>query len=255
MNIPGKLREDLKRIYGANDPLHYVEDIKAVTNPDTCQEELVVRLRVPSRYEKYIPEVYITSASPLNLDHWAIQQTRMMDDISTSMRPVKLSAKEVEDIRKIVEGPCHHTFSGGIKKGESSKKKDTIDFAKPERILFSGPYTHVFWPDGSKTSVRLGECDEHDEYNAFCAAIVKKLFGATHKAKKFLEGAKVIQKPKIKKGEPIPTEGHVMEEAPAPEVVEPEMVPMPGTTDPDWGEKHWGDCVAAEAEEVPDNAE
>lgn len=225
MNIPGKLRDDLKRIYGAIDPLNCIEDIEASYS---CDETLLrVTLRVPRSCEKFARSSPLCGA-PYSLDKWAREQAMMCGLVSPG-------------VPKAPE-----------KKAEAPKKKDTIDFVKPERILFSGPYTHVFWPDGSKTSVRLGEGQEHDEYTAFCSAVVKKLFGATHKAKKFLEGVKVIQKPKIKKGEPIPTEGHVVEEA---EAVELELVPMPGTTDPDWGQKHWGECVAAEAKEVPDNAE
>ena len=206
MNIPGKLREDLKRIYGANDPLHYVEDIKAVTNPDTCQEELVVRLRVPSRYEKYIPEVYITSASPLTLDHWALQQAKMMDLLSTSIfdkRPVE----------------C--------------KKSDTLPVyaGRPKKVFFNGNHTTLVWHDGSKTTVGVAPDEEFDEYTGFCTAIVKKLFGSSREAKKYMDKVKLVQKPKAKK--------------------KYDMVPMPGTTDPDWGKKHWGDCVAAE--EVSDN--
>lgn len=163
MNIPGKLREDLKRIYGANDPLHYIEDIKAETNPDTCQEELVVRLRVPCRYEKYIPEVYITSASPLTLDHWALQQARMMDAIS---RP----------ITAVVDNYTR--------------------FVKPSKVFLNGSHTTIVWPDGEKTTVGVGP---DTEYAGFCAAIVKKLFGSSREAEKFLDKVKIVQKPKAKK--------------------------------------------------------
>ena len=174
MNIPGKLREDLKRIYGANDPLHYVEDIKAVTNPDTCQEELVVRLRVPSRYEKYIPEVYITSASPLTLDHWALQQAKMMDLLSTSIfdkRPVE----------------C--------------KKSDTLPVyaGRPKKVFFNGNHTTLVWHDGSKTTVGVAPDEEFDEYTGFCTAIVKKLFGSSREAKKYMDRVKIVQKKKAKK--------------------------------------------------------
>lgn len=227
MDIPGKLRDDLKRIYGNIDPMNCIEDVTITENMDEtlCH----VTLRVPRGCNRYAKSSPLYGA-PYSLEHWAREQALMADLLSSPLGAQKAPEK----------------------KAEPPKKKDTIDFVKPERILFSGPYTHLFWPDGSKTSVKLGGGQEYDEYTAFCSAVVKKLFGATHKAKKFLEGVKVIQKPKIKKGEPIPTEGHVVEEA---EAVEPELVPMPGTTDPDWGEKHWGECVAAEAEEVPDNAE
>lgn len=183
MNIPGKLREDLKRIYGVADPLNYIEDARAETNPDTQQEEIIVRLRVPRHCEKYMDQLF---ANPFP------------------------TSTETDYIRRLVETefypPRFFGVSTGAQKapeGESVEFKTgkaiPVEFPKPERILFSGPYTHVFWPDGSMTSVRLGEGEEYDEYTAFCAAVVKKMFGATHKAKKFLEKVKVIQKKKVKK--------------------------------------------------------
>lgn len=76
---------------------------------------------------------------------------------------------------------------------------DAVNALKPERILYSGPKTIVFWPDGTKTIVSRMEGQEHDEYGAFCAAVVKKMFGTTHKAQKFLDTIKVNPEPKVKK--------------------------------------------------------
>lgn len=180
MNIPGKLREDLKRIYGANDPLHYIEDIKAETNPDTCQEELVVRLRVPRHYERYIPEVYITSASPLTVDHWAKERF---------LRPVNLSPSEVSDLRKLIEGGCRPHFF----------ESNAVKFVKPAKVFLNGSHTTLVWPDGEKTTVGVGPDTEYDEYAGFCAAIVKKLFGSSREAEKFLDRVKIVQKKKAKK--------------------------------------------------------
>jgi hypothetical protein len=76
---------------------------------------------------------------------------------------------------------------------------DAINWLTPKRIVYSGPKTIVFWPDGTKTILSRMDGQEHDEYYAFCAAIVKKMFGSTPKAKKFLESVKVVQEPKVKK--------------------------------------------------------
>lgn len=171
MNIPGKLRDDLKRIYGNIDPLNCIEDVMITENWDEtlCH----VTLRVPRScdiYAKSSPKY----CDPCSLGHWAREQ--IMN--------------------------CGLVY-GGVQKAPEKKaeppKKNNTDFAQPKRVVFSGPYTHLFWPDGSKTSVRLGEGEEHDEYTAFCAAIAKKLFGATHKAKKFLDKVKIVQEPKVKK--------------------------------------------------------
>lgn len=173
MELVGKLKQDLRRIYGANDPMNYIEDIRAETNPDTAQEELVVRLRVPRHYEKYIPEVYITSSSPFAVDHWAIQQARMMDAIS---RPL------------------------------TARVDNSTRFVKPERVYFNGNHTTVVWPGGEKTIVGLGPDTPYDEYAGFCAAIVKKLFGSSREAEKFMNKIKIVQKKKAKKSKEVLTD-------------------------------------------------
>lgn len=179
MNIPGKLREDLKRIYGANDPMNYIEDIKAETNPDTCLGELIVRLRVPRHYERYIPEVMYTSASPFTLDHWALQQAKMMDLLSSPLR----DPKPVE---------------------WKTGKALPVQMVKPERVYFNGSHTTLVWPDGEKTTVGVGPDTQYDEYAGFCAAIVKKLFGSSREAEKFLDKVKIVQKKRVKKVKEVP---------------------------------------------------
>lgn len=74
----------------------------------------------------------------------------------------------------------------------------------PERVLYSGDRTIVFWDDGDKTIVKLGDGEQFDEYAGFCAAFTKKMFGSTHKAKKFLKSVKVEQKVKKQKKEGVP---------------------------------------------------
>ena len=46
----------------------------------------------------------------------------------------------------------------------------------PKRIIFNGPATIVFWKDGSKTIVKRAKKDKDNKYNAFCAALAKKIF-------------------------------------------------------------------------------
>lgn len=211
MNIPGKLREDLKRIYGNIDPLNCIEDVVITENMDEtlCH----VALRVPRGCERYVRSFTLRDV-PYGAERWAREQAMMADLLSSPPGAQK-----------------------------APEKKDTIDFVKPERILFSGPKTIVFWPDGSKTMVSLGEGQEHDEYTAFCSAVVKKLFGATHKAKKFLDKVKVVQEPKVKK----PKEDKPWEQM--------ETMPMPGTETPGWGEKHWGARAVAEEGETDEDRE
>lgn len=197
MNIPGQLREHLKRIYGANDPLNYIEDLVIKETP--CDTQIDVTLRIPRGCLKYAEYVGELMSPPSSLTH-------VLEDAFGLVSPGVPKAPECKG-RKVYIG-----------------QKAPIKWTMPDRVVYSGPKTLVFWPDGSKTMVSLREGEEYDEYAAFCAAVVKKMFGATHKAKKFLDSIKVIQKKKKKQAEP-------------------ELVPMPGTTQPDWGE-----CVVAEEE-------
>ena len=63
------------------------------------------------------------------------------------------------------------------------------EFLPPLRIIHHGPATVVFWKHGTKTVVKLMEGDVYDEYNAFCAAFVKKVYGSTNAVKKAIEAA------------------------------------------------------------------
>ena len=206
MELVGKLKQDLRRIYGANDPMNYIEDIRAETNPDTQQEELVVRLRVPGRSEKFIPEVYITS-SPCIIDHWAKERALRADILATSILDKEPLA---------------------WKKGAPLSVQD----GRPKKVFFNGQHTTLLWHDGSKTTVGVAPDEEFDEYTGFCTAIVKKLFGSSNEAKKYMDKVKVVQKKRDKKKKP-------------------DMVPMPGTSDPDWGKKHWGSEAYPEEACVP----
>lgn len=69
----------------------------------------------------------------------------------------------------------------------------------PKRIIFSGPKTIVFWYDGTKTIVSCAEDEAYDPYNAFCAALAKKMFGSTSAAKAYLKKNSEYHSPKVKK--------------------------------------------------------
>lgn len=67
------------------------------------------------------------------------------------------------------------------------------------RILKSGPYTHVFWADGTKTSVRRSPDEEDNNYAAFTAALAIKMYGSNSALKRMLKDKTEVQKPKEKK--------------------------------------------------------
>ena len=51
----------------------------------------------------------------------------------------------------------------------------------PEKIIYNGPATIVFWLDGTKTVVKRSKKDKDNKYNAFCAALAKKIYGSNSK--------------------------------------------------------------------------
>ena len=66
-------------------------------------------------------------------------------------------------------------------RAKASKSKTPVSITKitPNKIIFSGPKCIVLWEDGTKTIVSLSEKDDWNEYDAFCAALAKKIFGTT----------------------------------------------------------------------------
>lgn len=70
-----------------------------------------------------------------------------------------------------------------------------------KQILVSGPCTIVFWGDGTKTMVRCKECTPFNPYNAFTAALAKKIYKTNSQVNKILDRKlKVEYKKKVKKG-------------------------------------------------------
>lgn len=69
---------------------------------------------------------------------------------------------------------------------------------KIKKIIYSDRKTIIIWGDKTKTIVSCKEDDIFDPYAGFCAAVTKKLFGSTSKAKKFVtkvSGVDVISEP------------------------------------------------------------
>ena len=50
-------------------------------------------------------------------------------------------------------------------------------FYVPKRIIYNNPATIVFWKDGTKTVVKKAAKEPYNKYNAFCAALAKKIYG------------------------------------------------------------------------------
>lgn len=146
--------DELRRIFG-RDPMDFVDSVRHEMDHSWGEHKLVLTLHVPGSCEQYL------KSSPL------YHHEAHVDFFS-----------ECASHTDVPEKP---------------KKENATEFIKPERIVYSGPKTILIWPDGTKTIVSLMEGDKPDEYAAFCSAIVKKMFGSTHKAKKFLESIKTYK--------------------------------------------------------------
>ena len=68
-------------------------------------------------------------------------------------------------------------------------KKSKQEVPAIKRIVYHDPATIVFWQDGTKTVVKCMDGEPFEKYAGFCAALAKKVFGSTSKAKK-VAGAK-----------------------------------------------------------------
>lgn len=66
----------------------------------------------------------------------------------------------------------------------------------PERIVKSGKATIVFWEDGTKTVVKRSDDEPDNEYNAYLAALGKRIYGSNSALKRLIRDYTVVQKPK-----------------------------------------------------------
>ena len=59
-------------------------------------------------------------------------------------------------------------------------------FYVPKRIIYNDPATIVFWKDGTKTVVKKAAKEPYNKYNAFCAALAKKVYGNNSRVNAFV---------------------------------------------------------------------
>lgn len=68
-----------------------------------------------------------------------------------------------------------------------------------EVIFHDDTHTTIRWEDGTSTDVSCGEGEQYNEYEGFCAAIVKKLFGGTGAAKRVMREKNLTEQRRIAK--------------------------------------------------------
>lgn len=175
MNMSELLRRDLTRIFRGHDPLNHIENLRIEETPDGTH--CVAHMKV-AQVPPYLGNHPVFCARPL------AQPT--LEALAAQAKVAAMLGEFAS--REVQNAPATRIIS-----------IEAVDLLKPTKIIYSGPKTVVFWLDGTKTIVSLMEGQEYDEYTAYCAAVVKKLFGSTYKAKKFLESVAVRPEPKPKK--------------------------------------------------------
>ncbi len=76
-----------------------------------------------------------------------------------------------------------------------------VEYVVPEveQVFFNGRHTTVVWEDGEKTTVGCMKNEPFDEYAGFAAAVLKRLYGSSTEAKRYLDERKIVQQIKEKK--------------------------------------------------------
>jgi len=128
-----------------------------------------------------------------------------MEDLSTTLTYTLDAFPAYDTISTTINSDicCGYSSSSSvsntIKKHEETKKaekKTYSDKFMPERILYNDPATIVFWKDGTKTVVKKSKEEKFNKYNAFCAALAKKIFENNSRVNKIVQSG-VNQKPGI----------------------------------------------------------
>lgn len=103
------------------------------------------------------------------------------------MRGKDLSDEQILAIVELVIGQSSSPYSGMWLARVPSCCELQDEPYRPERVIFSGDKTIVFWKDGGKTIVSCAEGQPFDEYTGFVAALAKKVYGSTSRVKKILK--------------------------------------------------------------------
>jgi hypothetical protein len=88
--------------------------------------------------------------------------------------------KNVDVILTLLTTPYESSSSFTWKVG-----KEKVDVT-PERVLFQGTTTIVFWSDNTKSIVKCNVVDNYDRETAVAFAVAHKMFGSKKKFQKFV---------------------------------------------------------------------
>ena len=88
-----------------------------------------------------------------------------------------------------------------IKQEEALREQEDLRYEfTPKKIIYSDPVTIVFWKDGTKTTVRKMKGTKFNKYNAFTAALAKKILMNNTHVTKIVDAGEDKSKENKKKG-------------------------------------------------------
>lgn len=152
--------------------------------------ELIFLLRRGDKeYEYHIPSYDLISLYPIEI---AGKIITIIEDklISKKEEDMELNLGTVDSL--VTKINTHMTTAECINRILS----DTLCKPMVKKIIKSGPCTIVIWQDNTKTIVRLREGEKDDEYTAFSAAVVKKLYGSNSAVTKKIKKKTFVQEKK-----------------------------------------------------------
>ena len=109
----------------------------------------------------------------------------------------RFDVNHYEDISKQLDSDFSELYSRlGVGRMNTETSADDTDcgiekhntrITMPDRVIFNGPSTIAFWPDGTKIVVKCSKGDRPNRRTAILWCIVKKYFGTTSSINKKLD--------------------------------------------------------------------
>lgn len=173
---------------------------------------LFILKRGDREFEYHIPDYDFISLTPVELETKLIGAIENMIGvikdklISKKEEDMTLNLGTVDSLATKINARIYNNMTNPLTTTACINRILSDALCKPmvKKIIKSGPCTIVIWEDGSKTIVRLREGEKDDEFAAFSAAVVKKLYGSNSAVTKLLKKKTFVQEKKGPSGDVIP---------------------------------------------------
>lgn len=110
----------------------------------------------------------------IDTNNWKISTvSSILSDCCTVSATRVISEEEYKRLKSIEQ----KYYEGNAERQGKKQKEQKLKSYIPKQIIYNGPATIVFWEDGTKTIVKRSKKEKDNKYNAFCAALAKKIYG------------------------------------------------------------------------------